>query len=282
MTSTPDNDSPRTDFPVKLGAMLFTLVDPHVGHEVAYNRWYERDHFYGGCMVGPWILAGSRWVSPRSHKDLRFPADSGVAVPTDAGSYLATYWVEKEHWPEHFEWSTGQVFKLYEAGRGFDERTHAHTVLYTYQTAFYRDPDGVPVELALDHRFGGLVSIHVDRAEGVKHPAFDEWFEDEGRSILFGPSADGAGSPVAMATSWRPIIPRTPAGELSPMQLGSGPGTPARSLHMCFVDTDPATCWDRFVDYGAAIDASGLATVTLAAPFIPTIVGTDTYTDQLW
>ena len=32
--------------------MLFTLVDPHLGHEVAYNRWYERDHYYGGCMIG--------------------------------------------------------------------------------------------------------------------------------------------------------------------------------------------------------------------------------------
>ena len=30
------------------------------------------------------------------------------------------------------------------------------------------------------------------------------------------------------------------------------------------------------------INESGLATVVLAAPFIPTIVGTDTYTDQLW
>jgi len=38
---------------VRLGTMLFTLVEPHRGHEVAYNRWYERDHFYAGCMVGP-------------------------------------------------------------------------------------------------------------------------------------------------------------------------------------------------------------------------------------
>src|SRR5690606_13438681 len=30
---------------VVLGSALFTLVDPHRGHEVAYNRWYERDHF---------------------------------------------------------------------------------------------------------------------------------------------------------------------------------------------------------------------------------------------
>jgi hypothetical protein len=34
--------------------------------------------------------------------------------------------------------------------------------------------------------------------------------------------------------------------------------------------------------YGAAIESSGLGTVTFAAPFLPTDVGTDTYTDQLW
>ena len=35
---------------VRLGSMLFTLVEPHRGHEVAYNRWYERDHFYAGFV----------------------------------------------------------------------------------------------------------------------------------------------------------------------------------------------------------------------------------------
>jgi len=39
--------------PVKIGRMLFTMVDPNRGYEVAYNRWYERDHFYAGCMIGP-------------------------------------------------------------------------------------------------------------------------------------------------------------------------------------------------------------------------------------
>src|SRR6184192_4512422 len=46
---------------IELGSMLFTLVEPHRGHEVAYNRWYERDHFYSGCMIGPGILAGKKW-----------------------------------------------------------------------------------------------------------------------------------------------------------------------------------------------------------------------------
>ena len=46
------------DYPVKVGSMLLTLVQPHKGFERAYNRWYERDHFYAGCMVGPWLFAG--------------------------------------------------------------------------------------------------------------------------------------------------------------------------------------------------------------------------------
>jgi hypothetical protein len=39
-----------TDDPIKIGTMLYTLVEPHRGHEVDYNRWYERDHFYAGCQ----------------------------------------------------------------------------------------------------------------------------------------------------------------------------------------------------------------------------------------
>lgn len=256
--------------------MLFTLVDPHRGSEVAYNRWYERDHFYGGVMVGPWTLAGARWVATRRHKDLRFPAVSPVAEPVDAGSYLATYFVERDHWPEHFAWGTDEVQVLYGSGRGFEERTHAHTALYRFQRAHYRDADPVPVELALDHRYAGLVAIHVDRPEGVKHAAFDEWVRDEGRNILL--SAD---SPFAIASSWRPVIPPSTQGD-APMALGTSPGTPARSAQLLFCEVDPAAVWDRIGAYAEAIDASGVATVCFAAPFIPTVVGTDTYTDQLW
>ncbi len=258
--------------------MLYTLVDPHVGHEVAYNRWYERDHYYGGCMIGAYIFAGSRWVATRPYKDLRFPTDSTtVAAPADAGSYVAVYWFHKDHEAEIFEWSTKQVFDLYENGRGFDERSHAHTALYHSPVAHHRDADPVPLELALDHRYQGLVSIHVDRAEGVKHPAFLEWFESEGRTDLL-----AEGSPVATTATWRPIIPRIPDGQQAPMQLGSGPGTPARSMQLLFLEDDPAQHWDLIKDYAAKIDASGLATVQLAAPFIPTVIGTDTFTDQLW
>ena len=46
------------DYPIKLGPILFTMVDPNPGFEVAYNRWYERDHFYAATMAGPGVFAG--------------------------------------------------------------------------------------------------------------------------------------------------------------------------------------------------------------------------------
>jgi len=270
---------------VNVGSMLFTLVDPTAGNEVAYNRWYERDHMYSGCMVGPWLFARSRWVATRELKDLRFPAgvdpDAAVAEPLDSGSYLATYFVHKGHEAEHFAWANKQVFELYENGRGFEERVHAHTSLYFIVGDDHRDPDGVPTHMALDHPYEGLVTVHVDRADGVAHPEFAEWFTTTAAPLLFADQADGAPSPVDQVLHWRPIIPKGEEGN-SPMKLGSGPGTRQRSLQMMYLTADPAAHMDLIHAYADLVNASGLATVVFAAPFIPTIPGTDIYTDQLW
>ena len=77
-----------------------------------------------------------------------------------------------------------------------------------------------------------------------------------------------------------PAPRRGPAG---PDAARLGPGhAGAFDAAACSCEDDPAEHWDLIRAYAAKIDASGLATVQLAAPFIPTIVGTDTYTDQLW
>ena len=155
------------DYPVKVGSMLLTLVEPHKGYERAYNRWYERDHFYAGCMVGPWLFAGSRWVAPRSLKEQRWPSESIIAKPVDAGSYVAIYWVEKGHHADHFDgWATTQVVDLYANGRGFPERTHVHTSMFDHLASVYRDEDPVPVDLALDHKYDGLFVLWWDAARG--------------------------------------------------------------------------------------------------------------------
>ena len=54
-------------------------------------------------------------------------------------------------------------------------------------------------------------------------------------------------------------------------------------MHLYFVDSDPRQAWaDHFADHGAELEKSGLGRVQLASPFLTTIPGTDTYTDQLW
>ena len=154
------------DYPVKIGNMLFTMVDPHHGYEVAYNRWYERDHFYAGCLIFPGLFAGRRWVAPRRLKDLRFPEATPFAEPYDAGSFLSIYWRHQGMENAGQDWDGPSVFWLYENGRGFNERTHAHTANYDFMSVAYKNEDGVPIELALDHDYAGLAVVVTEPADG--------------------------------------------------------------------------------------------------------------------
>ncbi|MCU1461762.1 MAG: hypothetical protein JWO37_1837 [Acidimicrobiales bacterium] len=264
------------DYPVKVGSMLLTMVDPHKGFEKAYNRWYERDHYYGGCLVGPHLFAGSRWVAPRELKDLRWPHGDAVAQPWDAGSYVAIYWVEDGHHDDHFAaWARPQVFSLYGSGRGFSERRHIHTVLFDRVGAVYRDDDPVPVELALDHAYDGIVALWLDGRDGTPAAALHDRLAAE---LL--PKAL-AGSPIEIASSWTPS-----AGENeprnSPMDLGSAAGGPERLAQLFFIGGDVRDAVAPLRAYSDAIEAEGLADTRLGAPFFRTVVGTDRYVDRLW
>ena len=137
--------------PIKLGSMLLTLVEPHRGHEVAYNRWYERDHFYAGCMIGPYNSpAGASWPRPSS-RPCATPTRRPSPASPDRGTFVAVYWVLDGYYDVWNRWALRQVKALHTAGRMFDERDHVHTLLYRYEWEHRRDPDGVPAELALDH-----------------------------------------------------------------------------------------------------------------------------------
>ena len=263
------------DYPIKIGTALFTMVDPNKGFENAYNRWYERDHFYAGCMIGPGQFAGKRWVATRELKDLRFPADSPMASPLDAGSYLATYWHLREWTEEDEAWGGTQVWWLYSNGRGFAERTHAHTATYHYESSVYDEPDPVPVELALDAGYQGLGVVVIEPAEGVSHDELRTWLEEEAAPTLLGGG-------VKTISSWATVIVERPEGWEAPMSLGTEGGAPDRVLQMCFLDTDPRQVWDRFHAYAEVIDAGGKGKVSFAAPFFATKPGTDTYVDEIW
>jgi hypothetical protein len=264
------------DYPVKVGSMLLTLVDPHKGFESAYNRWYERDHFYAGCMEGPWQIAGSRWVATREMKNLRW-GGSDVADPLDAGSYVAIYWVEAGHHKDWDDWALPQVQQLYANGRGFAERSHVHTATFDHVGAVYRDADPVPVELALDHHYDGIVCLWLDGRNGLDAAAlYDRVSQSDATRDLF------SGSDVEIVSSWTPRPEFRNSRDNAPMSLGSPGGQENRLCQVAFVGGDVRASIDWFRAYTKALEELDLADTLLVAPFLRTIVGTDTYVDQLW
>ena len=57
----------------------------------------------------------------------------------------------------------------------------------------------------------------------------------------------------------------------------------AQVLQLFFLQADPREEWDDlFTAQDAWLRDAGLGQVSYAAPFIPTIPGTDRYTDELW
>jgi len=264
-----------SDYPMKVGSMLLTMVDPNPGFEAAYNRWYERDHFYAGCMVAPHQMAGSRWVAPRQLKDLRWPAgDTAVANPTEAGSYVAIYWIEAGHHEDWNNWGTDRVTWLYKNNRGFPERKHTHTNLFDFIGSTNRDADGVPVDVALDSAYDGIFAVWFDAREG--HSAKSVHAELQSTGIYANLMA---GSDIEIVSSWQPVA--SPAAD-QPMDLGTAAGGPERLVQVIFVRGDVTNATDRMRTYTDAVSAAGLADVHLVAPFFRTVVGTDKYANELW
>lgn len=257
------------DEPISVGSMLWVFTDPDRGYEFAYNRWYERDHYYAGCMIGASTVAGSRWVAPHRHKAVRFPDPSPMPFALGDGSYACVYYILDGHHDEWLDWATPQLHALYAADRGFQHRTHYNTGVYRHRWRAYRDPDPVPVELALDARYPGMVSLFVEPTGAQE--AVDEWFDTNLPGWL-------AGSPVASVAAWSP----EPLLDTKPDFVPVDPNAGERILHVHFVEGDPLDEWHRWEDLAARLEAAGVGRVVYAAPFLQTHMGTDRYVDELW
>jgi hypothetical protein len=258
---------------VGLGSVLVSLLDPSRGEEVAFHRWYERDHFYAGCMVGPWFFAGRRFVATRPLKDLRFPESSTLLDDVRAGSYLALYWILAGHHAEAERWAVDQVNRLIADDRMLPGRVPVHAGFYHYRWGVFRDEDGVPAELALDHPFAGTVLTMLEREPGVSPEALDHWLQEEHLPALL------PGSPAACCLGLEPV----PLPEDAPSYVARPEGLDRRLLLATFVESDPRECWkELFAEPVRRIEERGLARASLAAPFIPTIPGSDRYSDELW
>lgn len=256
--------------PVALGGALITMVDPHRGHEAAYNHWYETDHFYAGCMIGADCFAGARFVATRECKQRRYPSSTNWPAGShgiDAGSYLAMYWVQAGRFPEWLKWGTEQVNWLHANGRMFEHRDHISTVVYTHRSSASRT--SMPVELALDRGYAGCALIVHELGTG-----------ESSRTVSDHYAANGGLPGCDVTAVFTPI----PLLDTAPKDVPRDEDTARkRVIVVGFIDRDPLQVWDDFLtNLPDQIAGKHIGRIDWAGPFLRTIPGTDTYADQLW
>ncbi|MDT3440452.1 MULTISPECIES: hypothetical protein [unclassified Pseudofrankia] len=271
-------------YTVEIGSALITMVEPGLGHEHAYNRWYEDDHFYAGAMAMPWMFAGRRWVATRDLQLLRRPHDSAIAQPVATGCYLAVYWITRGRQEEHMRWTVATNQRLLPDGRVYLDRDHIFTAFQRYLGASYRDapaPGGPssPRDVhALDYPYRGLVVEVIDAPAEAAEPGGAgvagvlEWLRAERAPRVLGVPG------VAMGLYFTPLP--LPENRMSYVKQVEGLGR--RVTVLWFLETDPGSVWDEaFGGAAEEAEAGGAGRLELVAPFIPTLPGTDTYVDQL-
>ena len=169
------------------------MVEPHVGHERAYNRWYEDDHYNAGAMAFPWMWAGRRWVAPVPYQEVRYPADSAVAQPLEAGKYISTYWITEGQYENHLRWAVGTNHRLFADGRVYLERDHTFTSFQRYRGPIYRDADGPRDIHTLDYPYGGLVLEVIDAHNVEAREQMLEWLRQRTGAAVGIAGGDGHG-----------------------------------------------------------------------------------------
>jgi hypothetical protein len=263
---------------VAIGGALITMVEPDPGHERAYNRWYEDDHFYSGAMHGPWTFAGRRFVAPRALRERRAAVDQSAVQPPDAGCYISLYWITRGHEEDNERWSfLAMADALMPHGRGFTQRQHVYTAFHRYRFGLVRDAGPMQPHLALDAPFRGLLVEVVDAPSTDAFGALEDWLRDEHLPGHL------AGSPAGLVLAFTPVpftqgrieVPGTPA-------VAPPDGVGQRLCLLWFLDADPHEIADDALRaHHAGLAASGRGTLRFSGPFVPTAVGTDRYVDQL-
>ena len=235
-----------------------------------------RDSFYAGVLSGPGVLAGRRFVATRALKALRIP----VPLPSDGplrdpsrGSYVVLYGIQAGEHDRFSAWAVERVQALHRAGRMFAEREQVQTAFFAAAGGVARDADGVPPALVLDHPYAGLVAAYFEAPEGGTGAELGRWLAES----LW--PAKLAGSSIAQCLHFSPL----PLPEGAPRDTPVEAARERRLLTLCFLDGDPRDTWARhFARLAAEVADAGRGRLLYGAPFVPTVPGTDRYSDELW
>lgn len=245
-----------------LGHAFLTLVEPHVGHEAAYTRWYEDDHFHAGAMAFPWWFSGRRWLAPRDLRALRDSSDPTVDL--DRGWSFATYWITRGRLAEQARWLETTVARLHAAGRTFAERTHVMTAYYDFHGEWAAAGHQPRAVHALEYPYRGLVLSTVDGAD-------DGWLD---RFVVERLAAGDAAQCLAFRTVPWP-------GATTPAWFEPAPVEAGRTTLLWFLEDEPVTRWaGTFGRHRAAVEAAGRR-LGFVGGFVPALTGTDRYLDRI-
>jgi hypothetical protein len=138
---------------VEIGTAIVSYIEPHPGQEVAFNRWYERDHFPATVKAGPGVFAAARFVATRACKQLRPPGR--LFGDPARGSYLGVAWVLPGRQAEWEAWVAAEMETIAAQDRLFDGRDHVQTAVY--RCAWQSGP--IEAIVALDRGFRGAIVV---------------------------------------------------------------------------------------------------------------------------
>jgi hypothetical protein len=268
-------------YDVEIGGALITMVEPHLGHEIAYNRWYEDDHFYSGAMAMPWMFAGKRFVATRDLQLLRYPEQSVIAQPVTAGCYLHLYWITRGRMDDHIRWTSATNYRLRADDRILLERTHIYTSFQDYLGGSEVDPSGPRDIHSLDRGYPGVVMEVIDAHPGTSREALDAWLVGEYLPWVQRPLRPGSASTPGPVAQTLRFAPQPLPADKQP-DVADIPGVDRRVTLVHFLTEDPRLRWmTRFSRHGARVDAGGLGRMELCAPFVAVEHGTNRYVDEL-
>ena len=259
-----------------LGHALITLVEPDVGAEREYNRWYEDDHFISGMMDHPWVFSGRRWVATADLQRLRLPAEGGFVDPMTAGCYLATYWLIAGRNDDHWKWTVARNKQLTHLGRQFSRRRHVYTAYHDHVVSVYRDAEVPRDVFALVDPSPGLVLQIVDADEAAQRSDLAEHL-----ATTHLPSRVTQTSPVRLATLWAPHPPDPDMKEDVRRASEASQNGGRRLAVLWFLDRGAEDAWPFFRDESVLVGESGLGRTSFIAAFKPSRMGTDRYVDEL-
>jgi hypothetical protein len=226
---------------VEIGTAVVSYIEPHPGQAVAFNRWYERDHFPAAVKAGPGVFAGARFVATRACKELR-PQSGRLLGDPARGSYLGLAWVLPGKQAEWEAWVGREMETIAAQGRLFAGRDHVHTAVYRWVA----DTGAVDAIVALDRAGAGAIVI----ARSPDAPPLD-------LAAMHLPEA-GLLSAVGLR------LERTILSEADP---------PPHDLVVALYATDPLVAFRELSPH--------LGRCGFASPFLATIAGTDEYAADL-